>query len=153
MFYVSFLTLRGSVALSEKSTLNPAASLQKSWKSWLSAYSLKVLSKRRPIRMHNSSYREATDIILIPSDAKLNKLYEKIRPNKNEFRDFEQSQNDYMKVTKKSVSRMCNGAVNRQPGYRARNFQRRGQFRMNRNIKQWQRSKKETDKLANRQLL
>ena len=45
MLYESILTLRGSVALSEKSSLNLAGEPQKSWKSWLSAYSPKVVSK------------------------------------------------------------------------------------------------------------
>ena len=42
MLYESFiLTLRGSVALREKSSSNPATNLQKSWKTWFSRFSWK----------------------------------------------------------------------------------------------------------------
>ena len=43
------------------------------------------------MRMHNSSYREARDLRLTPSDAKLNKVSRKIRPKENEFMYFEKS--------------------------------------------------------------
>ena len=93
----SLWTLRGSVALSEKSSLNLAGEPQKSWKSWLSGFRPKWVPTWRTSDMQNSSCREATDLRLSPSDPSWYKVSRKIRESENKLADLEKSWINHLK--------------------------------------------------------
>ena len=59
---------------------------------------------RQPTLMQNSSYREATDMRLSPSDSLYVIVHRKIRENQIELGDFEKFSNNDIKETFMSVS-------------------------------------------------
>ena len=85
MLYESILTLRGSVGLSEKSSLNLAGDGPESSKLGLLGFGPNLVPTCRPTPMQNSSYREARDPRLAPSDASYIIRPRKIRRSKIEL--------------------------------------------------------------------
>ena len=104
MLYESILTLRGSVRLSKTSSLNLAGEPQKWWKSWLLGFCPKSVPIWWPCLIKNSSYREATDLRLLPSDASYIIVPRKIRGNQIEIGDVEKFSINHLKRTHMSVS-------------------------------------------------
>ena len=97
MLYESILTLRGSVALGEKSSLNLARDGPEASKLRLLGFCPNLVPIWRPTPLQNSSYREARDLRLVPSDASYIIVPRKIRGSEIEFGDLEKFSINHLK--------------------------------------------------------
>ena len=104
MLYESILTLRDSVALGEKSSLNLAGDGPESSKLRLLGFGRNFVPTCRPCILQNSSYREARDLRLSPSDASYIIVPRKIRESKIELEHLEIFSINHLKRTHMSVS-------------------------------------------------